>query len=168
MQTFQLLTAKTLIPPETSQIPVQLSWFHIQPEATGNVINKLNILAFSIRETHAAQTQYFKLWVQSHHSGVSQLQSQVSYHLGPEQWLWICHFWTDQLLLWIPPTFCGHLAGYCRPISRSLSSLTPNKILQVVLDKLKGHSIIASNILPTSVRTSTTYDTCGCCNIWLL
>ena len=39
------------------------------------------------------------------------------------------------------------------------------EILQVALDELKGHSTIASNILATSVRTSTTCDTCGCCNI---
>ena len=39
------------------------------------------------------------------------------------------------------------------------------EILQVVFDELKGHSTIASNILATSVRTSTTCDTCGCCNI---
>ena len=39
------------------------------------------------------------------------------------------------------------------------------EILQVVLDELKGHSTIASNILVTSVRTSTTCDTCGCCKI---
>ena len=38
------------------------------------------------------------------------------------------------------------------------------EILQVVFDGLKGHSTIASNILATSVRTSTTCDTCGCCN----
>ena len=35
----------------------------------------------------------------------------------------------------------------------------------MVFDELKGHSTIASNILATSVRTSTTCDTCGCCNI---
>ena len=39
------------------------------------------------------------------------------------------------------------------------------EILQVVFDELRGHSTIASNILATSVRTSTTCDTCGCCNI---
>ena len=39
------------------------------------------------------------------------------------------------------------------------------EILQMVFDELKGHSTIASNILATSVRTSTTCDTCGCCNI---
>ena len=39
------------------------------------------------------------------------------------------------------------------------------EILQVVLDEWKGHSPIATNIIATSVRTSTTYDTCGCCNI---
>ena len=39
------------------------------------------------------------------------------------------------------------------------------EILQVVFDELKDHSIIASNILATSVRTSKTCDTCGCCNI---
>ena len=39
------------------------------------------------------------------------------------------------------------------------------EILQVVFDGLKGHSTIASNILATSVRTSTTCHTCGCCNI---
>ena len=39
------------------------------------------------------------------------------------------------------------------------------EILQVVLDELKGHSTIASNILATSVRTSTTCGTCGCCKI---
>ena len=39
------------------------------------------------------------------------------------------------------------------------------EIPQVVFDELKGHSTIASNILATSVRTSTTCDTCGCCNI---
>ena len=39
------------------------------------------------------------------------------------------------------------------------------EILQVVLDELKGHSTTASNILATSVKTSTTCDTCGCCNI---
>ena len=39
------------------------------------------------------------------------------------------------------------------------------EILQVVFDELKGHSTIASNILATSVRTSTTCDTCCCCNI---
>ena len=38
-------------------------------------------------------------------------------------------------------------------------------ILQVVLDELKGYSTIVSNILATSVRTSTTCDGCGCCNI---
>ena len=35
----------------------------------------------------------------------------------------------------------------------------------MVLDELKGHSTIPSNILATSVRTSTTCGTCGCCNI---
>ena len=39
------------------------------------------------------------------------------------------------------------------------------EILQVVLDELKGHSTIASNIFATSVRTLTTCDTCSCCNI---
>ena len=39
------------------------------------------------------------------------------------------------------------------------------EIRQVVFDELNGHSIIASDILATSVRTSTTCDTCGCCNI---
>ena len=39
------------------------------------------------------------------------------------------------------------------------------EILQVVLDELKGPSIIASNILVTSVENSTTCDTCSCCNI---
>ena len=39
------------------------------------------------------------------------------------------------------------------------------EILQVVLDELKGHSTIAGNILATSIRNSTTCDTCGCCNI---
>ena len=39
------------------------------------------------------------------------------------------------------------------------------EILQVVLDELKGHSTITSNILATTVRTSTTCDTCGCCYI---
>ena len=39
------------------------------------------------------------------------------------------------------------------------------EIPQVVFDELKGHSTIASNILATSVRTSTTCDTCGCSNI---
>ena len=39
------------------------------------------------------------------------------------------------------------------------------EILQVVFDELKDHSTIASNILAISVRTSTTCDTCGCCNI---
>ena len=39
------------------------------------------------------------------------------------------------------------------------------EIYQVVFDELKNHSAIASNILATSIRTSTTCDTCGCCNI---
>ena len=39
------------------------------------------------------------------------------------------------------------------------------EILQVVLDELKGDLAIASNIVATSVRTSTTCDICGCCNI---
>ena len=39
------------------------------------------------------------------------------------------------------------------------------EILQVVLDELKGHSTIVRNILATSVRTSATCDTSGCCNI---
>ena len=39
------------------------------------------------------------------------------------------------------------------------------EIFQVVFDELKGHSTIASNILPTSVRFSTTCGACGCCNI---
>ena len=47
---------------------------------------------FLTTETHATQAQFYKLWVQSHHSGISRLQSQVSYHPWPEQWLWICHF----------------------------------------------------------------------------
>ena len=115
------------------------------------------------------QTQFYKLWVQSHHSGVSQLPSQVSYHPWPEQWLWICHFWKDELLLWILPTFCGHFIGNSLPISWYFSSLTPTQdvpeILQVVFDELKGHSNIASNTLATSFRTSTTCDICGCCNI---
>ena len=34
-----------------------------------------------------------------------------------------------------------------------------------MLDELQGLSTIASNILATSVRTSTTCDTCDCCNI---
>ena len=34
-----------------------------------------------------------------------------------------------------------------------------------MLDELKGHSTKASKILATSVKTSTTCDTCGCCNI---
>ena len=38
------------------------------------------------------------------------------------------------------------------------------EILQVVLYELKGHSTIASNILATYVRNSTTCDTCRCCN----
>ena len=29
---------------------------------------------------------------------------------------------------WTTPTFCGHLAGNCGPISRSLFSLTPNRM----------------------------------------
>ena len=33
-----------------------------------------------------------------------------------------------------------------------------------MLQNIKGHSIIASNILATSVETSTTSGTCGCCN----
>ena len=39
------------------------------------------------------------------------------------------------------------------------------EILQVVLDELKGDLAIASNIVATSVRTSTTCHICGCCNI---
>ena len=39
------------------------------------------------------------------------------------------------------------------------------EILQVVLDELKGDLAVASNIVATSVRTSTTCDICGCCNI---
>ena len=39
------------------------------------------------------------------------------------------------------------------------------EILQVVFDELKGDSTIASGIFATSVRTSTTCDTSGCCNI---
>ena len=39
------------------------------------------------------------------------------------------------------------------------------EILQVVLDELKGHSTIASNILAIWVRNSTTCDTRGCSNI---
>ena len=39
------------------------------------------------------------------------------------------------------------------------------EILKVVLDELKGHSTAASNSLVRSVRTSTTCDSCGCCNI---
>ena len=39
------------------------------------------------------------------------------------------------------------------------------EILQVVLDELKGDLAIASNIVATSVRTSTTCDICGCCNV---
>ena len=35
----------------------------------------------------------------------------------------------------------------------------------MVFDELNGDSTIASNILATSVRNSTTCDTCGCCNI---
>ena len=35
----------------------------------------------------------------------------------------------------------------------------------MVFDELKGHSTIASNILATSVRTSTKCDTCCGCNI---
>ena len=38
-------------------------------------------------------------------------------------------------------------------------------MLQIVPDELNGHSTIASNILATSVRTSATCDTCGCCDI---
>ena len=79
-------------------------------------------------KTHAMQTQFYKLWVQSHHSGVNQLLSQVSYHPWPEQWLWICHLWKDELLLWILWTFCGHFIGNSQPISRYLSSLTPNRM----------------------------------------
>ena len=37
--------------------------------------------------------------------------------------------------------------------------------LQIVFNELKGQSTIANNILATSVRTSTTYGTCGCCKI---
>ena len=33
-----------------------------------------------------------------------------------------------------------------------------------MLQNIKGHSIIASNILATYVETSTTSGTCGCCN----
>ena len=40
-----------------------------------------------------------------------------------------------------------------------------SEILQVVLDELKGHSAIASNILTTYVKTSRTCDTCGFCSI---
>ena len=39
------------------------------------------------------------------------------------------------------------------------------EILQVVLDELKGHFTIAGRILATSARTSTTCDTCSCCNL---
>ena len=39
------------------------------------------------------------------------------------------------------------------------------QIFQVVLHELKCNSTTASNIHATSVRTSTTCDNCGCCNI---
>ena len=34
-----------------------------------------------------------------------------------------------------------------------------------MFDELKGYSIVGSNILATSVRTTATCDTCDCCNI---
>ena len=51
----------------------------------GSVINTLNTLAFSTRLTLVVQTQFYKLWAQSHQSGVSQLPSQVSYYPWLEQ-----------------------------------------------------------------------------------
>ena len=39
------------------------------------------------------------------------------------------------------------------------------EILPAVLDELKSHSATVCNILATSVKTSTTCDICGCCNI---
>ena len=50
------------------------------------------------------------------------------------------------------------------PFQLSTHQYVP-KILQVVLDELKGYSTIASNIFATSVRTSTICDRCGCGNI---
>ena len=52
MQTFQLLAAKTLTPPETDEAPTQPLSVHNQPETKGSVINALNTLAFPTRETH--------------------------------------------------------------------------------------------------------------------
>ena len=121
-----------------------------------------------MRNTCAVHMYFHKLWVKSHHSGFSQLPSQVYYHPWPEQWLRICHFSKDELLFWILLTFCGYFVGNSTnkqvPFQFNTQQNVP-KILRVVLDELKSHSTIISNILATSVRISTTCDTCSCCNI---
>ena len=127
-QSFHLLAPKTLILPEAAKVPTKVFWVHNQPEIYERVTNVPNTLAFLIKETRAIKTQFYKLWVHSHHSGVSLLPSQVSYHPCTEQWLWICHFGKDELILWILRTFCGHFIGNSQPISRYLSSLTPNRM----------------------------------------
>ena len=72
MQTLQLLAAKTVIPPGTAKVSNIFCKFN-QPETKGSVINTLNTQVFSTMETPAMQTQFYKLWVQSHDSGVRQL-----------------------------------------------------------------------------------------------
>ena len=127
MQTSQLLVAKTLIAPEGTQVPTQVLWIYNHSETEGSVIDALNTLDFSTRETRATQTQFYKVWVQSHHSVVSQLLSHVSYHPWPEQWLWSVTF--KKIL----PTFCGHFVGNSQPVSISFPSLTPKKMSSTLL-----------------------------------
>ena len=64
------------------------------------------------------------------------------------------------------------LWAFCRDLSTSKevpfqfnTQQDVPEILQVVFDEQKGYSTIASKILATSVETSSTCDTCCCCNI---
>ena len=128
MQTFQLLAAKTLIPPEIAQVSTQLIWVYNQSETIGIV--KQTPGFFNQENTYYANS-ILQAWVHSHHSGASQLWSQVSYHPWLEQW--------GELLLWILPTFCGHFAGLSANKQVPSQFNTPqdvSEILQLMLDEV--------------------------------
>ena len=166
IQTFQLLAA--IIPIETAQFWTQIHWVHNQPETKGSdqctkhpqFFNKGNTCyGNSILQSLstipsfwcqlASESDFLSLLIRAVTLNMSLLKRQTT-PLDPSNFLW---------------AFCRILSTNKQVPFQFNTQQDAPEILKVVLDELKGHSTAASNSLVRSVRTSTTCDTCGCCNI---
>ena len=148
MQTFQLLTAKTLIPPETTQVPTQVFRVHNQSETKGSEIDQ-----------HAKHPSFFNMGNTCYANLILEI------FLSPLTRAVTLNISLLKRRTTLPWALRRKLSTNKQvPFQFNTQQDVP-EILKVVLDELNGHSTVASNTLAPYFRNSTICDTYDCCNI---